>query len=132
MSDSIVILSRNVFPATGAAAFDGFVAVEDGIIKAVGAASDAVRFTEHATRVIDAGERTVMPGMTDVHTFFSGWVLEGLGCDLSGARDADEGIAALRAYDAAHPGESGLFGHAWNPAGFAEDAEDRLSAAFPT
>ena len=76
MSDSIVILSRNVFPATGAAAFDGFVAVEDGIIKAVGAASDAVRFTEHATRVIDAGERTVMPGMTDVHTFFSGWVLE--------------------------------------------------------
>ena len=132
MSDSVVILSRNVFPATGAAAFDGFVAVEGGIIKAVGGASEAGRYTAGAARVIDAGERTVMPGMTDVHTFFSGWVLEGLGCDLSGARDADEGIAALRAYDAEHPGECGLFGHAWDPAGFGEDAEDRLTAAFPT
>lgn len=132
MSNSIVILSRNVFPATGKPAFDGFVAIEGGIIKAVGNSSEATRYTSHAFRVIDAGERTVMPGMIDVHTFFSGWALEGLGCDLSRAGSAEEGIAVLRAYDTAHPGDTGLFGHAWDPAGFGADSEDLLTAAFPT
>lgn len=132
MSDSIVILSQSIFPATGTESFDGFIAIEDGVIKAVGKAIDAIRYTAHSSRVIDMGERTVMPGMVDVHTFFSGWVLESLGCDLSSARSIDESIEALRSYDSIHPGDMGLFGHAWNPEVFNEDAEELLSVVFPT
>ena len=58
--DKLVILSRSVFCATGAEAFDGFVATRGNRIVAVGPRDEARRFVDSATRVIDAGNRTVM------------------------------------------------------------------------
>ena len=84
-TERLVILSTCVFPATGTESFDGFVATEGNAIVAVGPREEAAPYVERATRVIDAGDRTVLPGLCDNHTFFTGWALLHLGCDLSGA-----------------------------------------------
>jgi len=130
--DKLVILSRSVFCATGAEAFDGFVATRGNRIVAVGPRDEARRFVDSATRVIDAGNRTVMPGMTDNHTFFTGWALLFLGCDLAGAHDVSAGIAALREYACTLDAGMPVFGHNWNAGEFGIDADGALDAAFPT
>lgn len=129
--DRLVILSRNVFDATGAEAFDGFIATEGNRIARVGRRSEAGAYMRKATRVVDAGNRTVIPGMTDNHTFFTGWALLHLGCNLSDAHDAEAGIEKLRAYASAMPQGSPVFGHDWNATDFGPDAEGLLDAAFP-
>ncbi len=133
-SDEIVILSRNVFPATGAAAFDGFVAIEANRIKEVGPRSEAGPFISSANRVIDAGDRVVMPGMTDNHTFFTGWALLSLGADLSGIHDLKTGIAALKSYVSENgiDADSPIFAHGWNAVDFPSGADMALSEAFPS
>lgn len=130
-SDRLVILSSNVFDATGAEAFDGFIATEGSRIARVGRRNEAGAYMRKATRVIDAGNRTVMPGMTDNHTFFTGWALLNLGCDLSDVHDAETAIEKLRLYARALPQGSPVFGHAWNAKDFGPDAEGLLDAAFP-
>ena len=87
----LVLLSKNIFPATGADAFDGFVAVEGNKIAAVGLRVEAGPWMEGA-KVLDLGDKVVTPGFTDVHTFFSGWVLRSLGVDFTGVRSDKEGV----------------------------------------
>ncbi|ADK67739.1 Amidohydrolase 3 [Olsenella uli DSM 7084] len=130
-SDRLVVLSQNVFPATGTGSLDGFVATEGNRIVAVGPRGDARPYVDAATRVIDAGERTVLPGMTDNHTFFAGWALLSLGCDLSHAHDVRVAIEALLAF--AQPLGEGepVFGHGWNAGDFGPDAASILDEAFP-
>jgi predicted amidohydrolase YtcJ len=129
--DRLVILSRNVFDATGAEPLDGFVATDGNRIMAVGERAGADDYVRDATRVIDAGDRTVIPGMTDNHTFFTGWALQRLGCDLSDAHDTQQGIAALASYVETLSEDVPVFGHGWNADEFGDDAEDALDAAFP-
>ena len=44
----LVLLSKNIFPATGADTFDGFVAVEGNKIAAVGPRAEAASWLEGA------------------------------------------------------------------------------------
>ena len=46
----LVLLSKNVFPATGAAPFDGFVAVEGNRIAAVGPRAEADEWVKRPPR----------------------------------------------------------------------------------
>jgi predicted amidohydrolase YtcJ len=47
------------------------VAIRDGKFLAVGSDADVKRFSGAATKVIDLGGRTVVPGLNDSHTHFS-------------------------------------------------------------
>lgn len=128
----IVILSNNVFTATSMDAFDGFVAIKGNVIEAVGPRAAADAYVAHADRIIEVGERTVMPGMTDVHTFFSGWALLSLGCDLSRASNDEEGLSTFLQYAQGQHEESPLFGHGWKNELFSSDAEKKLTSCFPS
>ena len=72
---SLVLLSKSVFTSTESEPHEGFVAIRGSRIVAVGPASEATAYTANAERVIDLGSRTVMPGLVDVHTFFTGWMI---------------------------------------------------------
>ena len=110
----LVLLSKNIFPATGADTFDGFVAVEGNKIAAVGPRAEAASWLEGA-KVLDLGDRVVTPGFTDVHTFFSGWVLRSLGVDFTDVRSDKEGVEKIRAYREGRPADAPIFGHCWQP-----------------
>ena len=129
--EKLVVLSRCVFPATGATAFDGFVATEGNRIVAVGPRDGTERYIRDATRVVDAGDRTVIPGMTDDHTFFTGWVLLSLRVDLSGVRSPAEGVEALRAGVSEGGPDSPMFGHAVPERLVSPEGEAVLDEAFP-
>lgn len=112
MSDQkTVLLSRCVFTAAGEQPFDGFVALKGNRIEAVGRACDAALYVEQADEVRDLGEKTVMPGLVDVHTFFTGWVLRGLGADLSEAGTAEGVVSALKEWAAGHQDCPVTLGH---------------------
>lgn len=130
MSDSkIVLTSRCVFTATDGEPFDGFVAIEGARIAAVGKAADAAPYIEAADEVFDLGEGTIMPGLVDVHTFFTGWALRTLGADLSGAADGAAVAAAMRAWKDAHEACPGAFGHDL-PENLLDAATEALEAEF--
>ena len=127
----LVLLSKNVFTATGEAPFDGFVAVEGNRIAAVGPRAEAGEWVDKATQVLELGDRVVTPGFVDVHTFFTGWALLSLGADFSGVKTDAEGVAALREYEKTAPAGTALFGHSWQPDGFEVTDEALLDKTWP-
>lgn len=129
MSDRLTVLtSKSVFTGTEDQPFEGFVAVRGNRIEAVGSAGEADSFLAKADEVIDCGDRTVMPGLVDVHTFYTGWALRSLGADLSEASDVDEVVALLKLWKDAHLDCAAAFGHDL-PASLAEDVENEKTAA---
>ncbi len=92
---SLVLLSKSVFTSTEAEPHEGFVAIRGNRIVAVGPASEAAAYTANAERVIDLGSRTVMPGLVDVHTFFTGWMIRSFGADLSAATTVQDAADLL-------------------------------------
>ena len=101
---SLVLLSRSVFTGLDDHPMDGFVAIRGNRIEAVGPAADSGPFVESADEVRDMGTRTIMAGLVDVHTFFTGWVLRRTGADLSAASTPADAADALLAWTAAHEG----------------------------
>lgn len=126
----LVLLSKNIFTATHTEPFDGFVAVQGNRIAAVGPRAQAQSWTQNA-RVIDLGDKVVTPGFTDVHTFFSGWVLQSLGVDFTGVRSDREGVEKIRQYRKTRPEGAPVFGHCWEPDNFSVTCEGLLDEAFP-
>ena len=126
----LVLLSRNIFTATGDTPFDGFIAIEGNKIAAVGSREEAGRWTDGA-QVVDLGEKLVTPGFGDVHTFFSGWVLRSLGVDFAGIHSDAEGIETLRQYSQTRPAGAPLFGHCWDADNFEITDDTLLDRVFP-
>ena len=129
-----VLLSRNIFPATSPEdVLDGFVALHGNKIAAVGPKEAAGDWVSKAEKVYDLGDRVVTPGFTDVHTFFSGYLLQNIGIDFSGIISPDEGIRVIREFILENPRSSYVFGHGWNPGNFpAAGGRDILSDEFPS
>jgi predicted amidohydrolase YtcJ len=92
---------------------DGFTAVKDGQIIAVGA-GDGMHLSGPQTEIIDAGGRTLIPGMTDchIHAVFTG--LDMLAVSLADVRDIGEFKARIGARAAKAPTGEWVMGNGWN------------------
>ena len=64
----LVIRGGNIVDGTGAPGFIGDVAIDDGVITAVGV------IAERGEREVDADGLAVMPGWVDIHTHYDGQV----------------------------------------------------------
>ncbi len=92
--------------ARGAVA--GAVVVERDRILMVGSVSEARKFIESGTRVVDLKGKTMMPGIIDPHSHFPGSGLSLLAVDfnsppIGAVKKLDEGYALLREKAAATP-----------------------------
>lgn len=92
---SLVLLSRSIFTGLSDEPIDGYVSIRGNRIESVGASDRAAEYTAHADEVRDLGSRTVMAGLVDVRTFFTGWVLRRIGADLIDATSADDVFTAM-------------------------------------
>ncbi len=105
----------------GGAVFDGerlvdgatAVAVEAGRVVAVGSDDQVRAAVGPAREVVDLRGRLVLPGFTDAHVHPVQGGVERLGCDLTGASGAEEALARVRAYAAAHPDLPWVVGGGW-------------------
>ncbi|GAA3141735.1 amidohydrolase [Nonomuraea roseoviolacea] len=96
-------------PATATA-----VAVRGGRIIAVGADADVRPLIGAATEVVDLAGRALLPGLQDahVHPVLAGLTM--IQCDLHDTGDADEAVAAVRAYAEANPEAEWISGGGWS------------------
>ncbi|HET6605000.1 MAG TPA: amidohydrolase [Xanthomonadaceae bacterium] len=105
----------------------------DGRLVFVGGAAAARERFPDAT-VIDAGGRTVVPGLIDAHAHLMGLGLALMRADLTGTTDKADVIARLQAFAADLPADGWLLGRGWDQNDWPEQryptAAD-LDAAFP-
>src|SRR5262245_37757328 len=101
------------------------VAVRGATIAAVGSRAESERWVGPETRVIDAGEGSVLPGFEDAHCHFTvGFGMES-DVDLVGARSLGEILDRVGAYARAHPEDEVIEGMGW-------DLADMPGDVFPT
>lgn len=72
------------------------------------------------TRVIDAGGRTLLPGLIDAHGHVLGLGFGALQLDLVGTPSLSDLQARLKAYAAANPGKGWIIGRGWNQENWAD------------
>lgn len=96
-----VILHATVFPdfVDAAPIQDGFIAIAEGRVEAVGPASQAHEWLNPGTQVTDASGMVAMPGLVNVHTHLAAGIFRGL---------LDEGSKGRGLYDIAFPMEQRL------------------------
>ncbi|MBQ6651748.1 MAG: hypothetical protein IJM67_10905, partial [Atopobiaceae bacterium] len=98
----IILRSTAIFDAITTEAHPGFVAVTGNRIEAVGT-GDGVEHIAEGTQVFELGDALVSPGLTDVHCFFNGHLLQNAGADLAGVASVEEAIERVKT-DGMRPG----------------------------
>jgi len=73
-----------------------------------------------AAVIVDAGGRTVLPGLIDAHGHVIELGLDALRLDVTGTRSVGELQQRMRDYVAAHPGSGWVLGAGWNQELWAE------------
>jgi predicted amidohydrolase YtcJ len=91
--------------------FDGFLIGDDGKVAAVLKKGDP---RPEATTIVDAGGRTVLPGLIDAHGHVIGLGQALVFLDLTTAASLDDLKQKLRNYAAANPGAARIIGRGWN------------------
>lgn len=93
----IILRSNAVFSGLSSAPEAGFVAVSGNTILDAGP-SDGTCYIGPDTQILDLGDRLICPGFTDVHCFFTGYLLTIAGTDLTACTSAEQVIEAAGAY----------------------------------
>ena len=93
--------------------FTGIVIGDDGKVVKLIAAGDRQQ-PARITQRIDAGGRTLLPGLIDAHGHVMGLGFGALQLDLTGTTSLAELQQRLKAYAAANPGSGWLLGRGWN------------------
>lgn len=119
-----VFHTGSVFRADAARSTARAVAVQDGLIVAVGGAADVAPYLARADEVVDLDGRLLLPGFVDAHIHPVWGGLERLRCDLTGASTLAEYRQLIGAYAAAHPDRPWIQGGGWSM--------DAFPAGLPT
>lgn len=111
---NILLQSNCIFTAAGEAPFAGYVAIADGKIVAVGEGAACEGLIGPETRLYNLGDRTVTPGFSDVHCFFTGYSIGFVGAELNDCTSEQEMVAATVAYAKTIPTEQPVLAHGWD------------------
>lgn len=114
MTADMIIKGNAIFDSVSDKPFVGFVAVKGNRIAAVGKDMDSIsQYAGADTKIIDAGDRLVMPGFHDSHTHL---ILAGMYKtypNLGSARSEEEAAAMLKDYYDSQPGDGWVYGFNW-------------------
>jgi predicted amidohydrolase YtcJ len=124
-SADLVVTNARIYTVDDARPVVEALAVRDGRVLFVGSAREAVALKGSATRVLDAGGRTVVPGITDAHAHLLGLGQALRRVDLRGTRSYDEVIQRVAARARQAPAGSWIMGRGW-------DQNDWGDTRFPT
>ena len=126
----IILQSNAVFTAMDAAPFAGFVAITGDRITAVGKGTCPETLVGPQTAKLFLGDRLICPGFSDVHCFFTGYSIGFVGADLSGCKDAQSVLAAVKAYADTLNADKPILCHGWDAEVVTAD-EAALDALYP-
>jgi predicted amidohydrolase YtcJ len=109
----VVVVNARVYTMDPKQAWAGAIAIRGDEILAVGATKDVEVHRGSKTRVIDAGGRLVLPGLTDCHTHFLDGALSLDRVHLDDAKDVPEIQRRVKAYADKHPNLPWVRGRGW-------------------
>ncbi|WP_396223076.1 amidohydrolase [Gemmatimonas sp.] len=130
----LIVTNARVYTADDTRPLVEAFAVRGGRIVFTGSAREAATLTGAATQVVDAGGRTVIPGMVDGHAHFVGLAQKLRSVDLVGTRSYDEVIARVVDRAKTTPAGSWIVGRGWDQNAWGNTAfptHEALSAAVP-
>ena len=90
-----IFQSTCIFDSVSEEEYPGYVAIKGKQILEVGHGNIPDELVGESTEVVDYGEGTICPGFGDTHTFFTGYVVDYLGVDLSEAVNLKQIIEQL-------------------------------------
>ena len=105
MAPDLILSGGSLFTAGMSRSRPGAVAVTAGRISAVGTDDDVLALRGPRTQVIDARGRLLIPGFQDAHVHPVMGGVEMTRCDVHACESAEEILAAIVAFAAAHPDE---------------------------
>ncbi len=130
----LIVTNARVYTADESRPLAQAFAVRDGKIVFVGSQREADFLKGSATRVIDAGGKTVIPGMVDAHAHFAGLAQKLRSVDLVGTRTYDEVIARVVERARTLPKGTWIEGRGWDQNAWGDTrfpTHEKLSAAVP-
>lgn len=123
---SMVIAARNLFDSVGDEAYEGYLCLKDHVIVKVGTGKPEQKILDDAQQVFQFEEELVMPGITDTHTFFTGYAVFHIGADVSKVQSSEEGLEVLKVYEEEKHPAGALFGHGWDPGQWSRQDGERM------
>ena len=115
----VIITNARIYTMNPANQWAEAVAIRGEKIVAVGDRKQIDIYRGPSTKVIDAGQRLVLPGFTDCHIHFMDGSLGLTRVDLNGASSVEEIQKRVKAYADAHPNETWIQGMGWTYPTFA-------------
>ena len=130
----LIVTNARIYTADDARPRVEALAVRGGRIAFIGSAREAEALRGPATRVVDAGGETVIPGMVDAHAHFAGLAETLRSVDLTGTRSQAEAVARVVARARMVPPGTWIQGRGWDQNAWGDTrfpTHDALSAAVP-
>ncbi len=121
----LIVTNAKIYTVDDSHPFVSSMAVSDGRVQFVGSAREAMALRGPSTRVIDAGGKTVIPGMTDAHAHLFGLGEFLRNIDLTDTRSYDEIVSRVAAKVKDAPPGRWIVGRGW-------DQNKWGNTAFPT
>lgn len=130
MNADLVLASESIYTGTDAPPFKGYIAVSDGYIISVNKGVLSESELNGVGTYLDLKNKTITPGFTDVHCFFTGYAIHFVGTDLSPARTIDEVLSIVIDYANRLSPERTVLGHGLPKHLITDDNASRLKEAF--
>jgi len=118
----LIVRNAHIYTVNSKQPWAEALAVSGDHLVAVGSEKEIAAFRGPSTRVIDAGGRLVMPGITDPHTHFTSGSRSLSQINLNGANTVEEIGRRVREFAARHPGDGWLLGRGWLYSTFGAEA----------
>ena len=133
-SADLIVTNGRVYTADDTRPLVEAFAVRGGRIVFTGSAREAATLKGANTQVVDAGGRTIIPGMVDGHAHFNNLAKKLRSVDLVGTKSYDEIIAKVVERAKSTPKGSWIIGRGWDQNAWGNTAfptHEALSAATP-
>jgi len=130
----LIVTAQHIYTVDPDRPVVGGFAVRDGRVVFAGSAREALALKGPRTRVLDLGNRTVIPGITDAHLHLLGVGTALRMVDLTGTRSYDEVIRRVAARSREVKGGEWIRGRGWNQNDWPDTrfpTHDALSRAVP-
>lgn len=130
----LIVTNARVYTADDSRPLVEAFAVRGGRIVFTGSAREAATLKGANTQLVDAGGRTVIPGMVDGHAHFNNLAKKLRSVDLVGTKSYDEIIAKVVERAKSTPKGSWIIGRGWDQNAWGNTAfptHDALTAATP-
>lgn len=121
----LIVTNARVYTVDEARPSAQALAVKDGRFLFAGSEREVMALRGASTKVVDAGGRTVIPGMVDAHAHLLGLGEALQQVDLTGTRSYDEVVSRVAAAAKGQPAGRWIVGRGW-------DQNDWADTRFPT